>query len=478
MRPRGLTAAALLAAILCASADARPAEGDRVEVLESRLMETLDADLGPGKSKVFIRTVDAPLPDEAVGAEAAQEPESRSSRGEVLWDRIERRRQEAPPVLPGYRVPSDLRAEALRSLKEELREGDAAPRTAPGQPALSVSLMLDSDVDPEAAERARSATVAALGLDPDRGDSLKVSRILRRSPARRPPLSSRLRETSALALVYGGPPLLLLALAAGLMAYFRPSRRARAAEPAAPPARARRAGGLILPGPRHEAAAALTLQTETTEVVVEALRCMSCDSAAGVYRRLPEPCQLSAARALLAHPTEPGVAPAPGGPYAPGTAGSGTAPAVGVYERLRASLEAYENGEGLLAALLPRCPEARRESLLSRLQTDFPAEILRLRREIPTLGDLAEADPPSLRTCLSAFSCDELALCLYELPSDQRDRILAALPGIVRDMVQEKSRRMVPETSELVEAARTDVVTRWRRLELCGRVRPLRGAPS
>jgi hypothetical protein len=408
------------------------------------LQGLLDQAFGPGQAYVFVRTVEAPGAGE-------QEPPPPEEPG-VLWDEIRRRMDAAPSVLPGYNAPSDLKREVLRSLQQRAGPG---PSKARGE-RLHVTLVLDSSLDARTAEKARSLVFDAAGLDPGRGDTLRAVRAMLQAetaadavPRQRvppSPLPTRRALTAILALAAGA---MLLLAAAALLRVLRVHRPRPEQKPSPPPAPVRI-------GPGRARAVAEFLAGEGAGTAAEVLLLAEPRVAADIFRHLPSSLKRGIAECLLAG--KEGEA-----------AQCGDASASPVRERLRSRLDSYDRGEGFLIEMLLRCSQSERDEVLAGLPAAY-----RLKEELLSLCDLAASDDASLRTCLAAFSSEELALCLYELPEPTRERILGALPGMFRAMVSEKLGYMVPDSLAAVAMAQGDVCSRWRRLELCGRVRPLK----
>jgi len=404
------------------------------------LQALLDRALGPGQALVFVRAVAAP--------EAQQEEEPPPEEQGALWDEIRRRMDSAPSVLPGYSAPSDLKRELLRSLQGRVQP---AP---PGEhrECLHVTLVFDSSLDERTAEKARALVFEAADLDPERGDAIRIVRAGIAAEAaegavprqRIPPsrLPTRRALTAILALAAGA---MFLLGASALARSLRARKPQRKEKPAPPPAPIR-----IEPG--RARVTAEFLAGENACAAAEILRLAEPRVAADIFRRLPTLLKRGIAKHLLS-PSQPCAAPGEGE----------------VRERLRSRLDSHDRGEGLLIEMLLRCSESERDEVLAGL-----GAASRLKEELLTISDLAASDAASLRTCLAAFSSEELALCLYELPEPVRERILGSLPEVFRAMVLEKLEYMVPDSLTAVDMTRGDICSRWRRLEHCGRVRPLK----
>ncbi|MFH2203186.1 MAG: FliG C-terminal domain-containing protein [Elusimicrobiota bacterium] len=425
----------LLALLLAAMPPS--AAGAVTQAPEAERIEQLLGDLlGRDKARVYIvretRTVDSPvdIPERKI---------------DMLWDRWEQRAQDLPPVLPGYRIPRSLRDEIHRTLQADA----PAPKTRTEE-FRTVTLVLDPSVLVDESDRARGVVEEVLGLVPTRGDTLSVVR----APIHARKSEAALRAKLLDCMLYAATAAVLLLLAFIL---FRPRRQASPPE-AAPRGKRRAAPPLALLAPQHVRGAVELLDKEPARSAVQVLRKASPEVAADIFRRLAGAKRLDAARLLLA---EPAV---------------GAPPPNAIEARVLAAVGAHEAGEGLLERLLLRAPESVRREILSELYKAFPERVRRLKSRLVSMPDLAAAEPNSLRTCLAAFSCEDIALSLYDAPEDSRAAFLNALPDTVRYMVQERLKYMVPESYDQVHRARADLYTRWKRLETYGRVSPLPAA--
>lgn len=400
----------------------------RLRALEPRLDALLADMLGPGRARVFLR-------HEIRRSRTAIKP-----RGAALWDEVERRMQGAPPVLPGFKVPRRLKEEARRSLKASLGSGWRTRRV------LRVRVVVDSRTGPAELSAIRSALSSALGLDPAAGDSIEVHL----APMRWRPPGWPLYGFGAAVLIL----LLLLASRFDLRLpnFSRPRRT---------PSRIFLPQGGGLPpvlsalSRKHVPTIVAFLKGESSETAAEIFRSLARETTPEVFRRLSTRQRLALAEVLLL--TEPA-----------------RARRRGPEDRLMAQVAGFEAGLGLLEHILLHCSERLREKTLRHLDQVSPARTRELREELLTLEDLAAADLESLKRCLSAFSIDDLALGLYEAPRDARERIIAALPKIIGELVRKRARYFVPESYESVASMRGEIYARWKRLELYGRVRPLR----
>ncbi len=414
--------------ILCVPLSAAAGEA-RLRALETRLDALLADMLGPGRARVFLHP-------ETRRSRLANKP-----RGAVLWDRIERRIKKAPHVLPGFKVPRSLKDETLRSLKTSLGAGWRA------RSVLRVRVVVDSRATPAELDAIRTALNSALGLDTAAGDIVEMHP----APMRRRLPAWALYGFGAAALI------LLLMLASRRLDLNLPNF----SWPRWAPSRIFLPSGKALPpvisalGRRHVPTIVDFLESEPPETAAEIFRSLARETIPEVFRRLSTLRRLALAEILLL--TEP--APARRG---------------GPENRLMAQVAGFEAGLGLLEHILLHCSERLREQVLEHLDRISPARARNLREELLTLEDLAAADLESLKRCLSAFSIDDLALGLYESPKDARERILSALPEIIRGMVSRRARYFVPESYEAVASMRGEIYARWKRLELYGRVRPLR----
>lgn len=422
--------------------------------LEDRLEGLLNARFGPESSRVFIRLRRLHAVEPEQGEETA--PGVPQGRPSALWDDMVRRIEESAPVLPGYRLPGSLKEEALRRaagriVRQRAPAGPAEPRVA-----RMVTIFLDSSLREDQASQARAMATQALGLNIYRGDELKVARMRLRKGWSGLFGGARSREKLLLSIAQGGGAalVLILALAAWRMSGpFGPGEREDE-----PPEKPRPAGA---PGARPSAQAKLPdiacmnhlLRSEPPESVAWVLRYMDLTTGAALFRRLSPERKREVAAHLL-------------GPATPGQRRRALA-------GLRSRLVAHGTGEGLLSELLLRASDRTREDVLSHLSKKHPQTSHRIRTGLLTMEDLSTADASSLRTLLSAFSCDELALGFYELPDGARARFLEALPAVIGGMVRDKAETLVPGTYEQVEGVRADIYARWRRLETSGRVRPL-----
>ncbi|MFH1726286.1 MAG: FliG C-terminal domain-containing protein [Elusimicrobiota bacterium] len=434
-------------------ARARPDLGAHERSLEARLDVLLADILGVGKARAFVRA-------RSRAPEIAAEPATRPA---ALWDEIAERIENAPPVLPGYPAPRSLQEEAVRSLMAA-----AAPSLVfPAGEVLTVTLLVDPSVGREELEPASSAVAEALGLDPARGDLLQVARAPVGSTWRKALRKPDIREAVLTASVYAAAAALLLVLALAILPLTRRRATRRAPDPQVPHrslARARPESlGFI--APRHAESIVEFLSEQTVGTAVAVLRSVDHETAAAVFRRLPDAAGLAIAKALLLSPPE---TPA------------GQPPPPAARRMLSRHLAAVAQGEGLLAEILLRCPERTRGQVLHYLAASAPGQVRSLEKELPTMADLSGADPAVLRRCLSPFSCDEIALSLYDVPDDARNPILSALPAVLRNMVREKAEYLVPDSLEQADRARARILVRWKRIDPMGppAVHPPEGAVS
>ncbi|PCI36569.1 MAG: hypothetical protein COB53_09025, partial [Elusimicrobia bacterium] len=183
--PVGDTRSDLTEAFLSAMATSRPLAsrqlamprgddsdlGDRAafeRTLEKRIDTLLNAMLGPGLAHAFVRAAVETIPGSGF-----VEMKEKSEQAAVLWDDIQDRIDETPPVLPGYPLPHTLKAEVLARVAAA-----AAPIRNPdrSRTILTVSLLVDESVDEAALTPVTAAVADAIGLDPARGDVLLVTR--------------------------------------------------------------------------------------------------------------------------------------------------------------------------------------------------------------------------------------------------------------------------------------------------------------
>lgn len=316
--------------------------------------------------------------------------------------------------------------------------------------ALTVSLVLDPGVGPEETEAATSAVAEALGLDSYRGDVVEVMRAPLRPTWRKALRSPGLLSNVVTAAVYALALFLVGLLLVPVLRLAHPSARRLSSKPGS------------WPGPvttrRQADATARFLLGQHPEAAPWVLRRVGPGTAAEIFRRLPADRQRAAAEALLLRPPEHSRALRKFG------------------KRLEEHLAAKRQGVELLEQILLRCPERTRRATLEHLVRLKPEFAGSLSAELPFLEDLAAGGEQALRVCLSPFSCEELALALYEMPEAVRRAFLDPLPPMIRDMVADKAEGLVPPSMDDVEAVRTRVLLRWKRLERGGRVPPLRPA--
>ncbi len=410
---------------------------------DARHVETLLEDvLGPGKARVFIRTKEV---------DVLSTWEDTSSETGFLWDDWEERVRSLPPVLPGYSVPRSMQEDILRTLRQQEKSRPARRVTL-----RSVTLVLDPKVSEAEVKQLRALVSKILHLDAVRGDVLRVVR----APIHSGKTSEKARTKVLDYLLFAGTAAILLLLVFFL---YSPRRRAKLfaaqAHPPEPEDRGARPG-LTMLAPHHVRKAAQFLDGEPAQSSVFVLRTVPIEVAADLFRKLSTRKRNTVAAELLFQP-----------PENPKTQDS-------VEGKILALAAEHEAGEGLLESLLLRSPDPVRREVLSRLYSRAPVQVRQIKERLVSIGDLAAATPSSLRTCLASFSTEDIAISLYEAPEDSRKAFLNALPDTVAEMVREHLKHLVPESYDQVHRIRANIYARWKRLEIYGRVRPLRPGGS
>jgi tetratricopeptide (TPR) repeat protein len=409
----------------------------------AQLESVLASAVGPGQARLFVRHETKYIPRRSRKASAA------------LWDRMQYRVNHSPPVLPGFPVPRSLKDEALVQLKKEA----AAVRRTRRTSLRHVTLLIDPAVHDEAVDTARNLVLEGLGLNFKKGESLKVLRV---------PLTAAGVSQQPPAMGYLQIALWAGVLFAVLFWMLRLAPRRGDDQPRRPLA----VPGTWNPGRHPELhrlsrraarASAEFLVSESGANAANVLASLEIETAAAVFRLMPEHKRGETAAALAAAAEQDAQAEAKGGP---------------AEVRLLEHLERERMRAGLLYQLLLRCPEPMRKSALASVDVQAKAVANAVRRRLVTMSDLAQVDPASLRICLSAFSIRQLALSLYDLDELVREGILAALPELVREATVKELRILVPDTLESVDDARADVYARWDRMEYAGRAKPLKLAAA
>ena len=477
--PSGVVHHDLSEAFLSAMANARPLAkrlltlpqgddsdlGDRAafeRTLEKRIDELLDAMLGPGLARTFIRAAVETVPGSGL-IEMTDEREKTAA----LWDEIQGRLESTPPVLPGYPLPHALKAEVLSRVAAA-----AAPVRKPdrSRAILTVSLLVDHSVEERDLTPVTAAVADAVGLDPDRGDILQITRA-----SIRPTWASLLKTNkvrgamliaACIALGLGIPICIAIFMGGKTRELF--SARTHISEQKPSTDFASHSETDFDPTPfwndsRYAQAVADFLAKQPAQSAAALLGLLSHEAAGTVFRNLPEK-QRRRIAALLASGT-------PIGAKELFTIGQ-------LRRQLREHLTAHATGPGLLEELLLRAPERVRDGLIGDLRRSDPERAARLARSVPSLRDIARANEPALRLCMSPFSTPDLVCAFYEFDEAAREKILEALPLLVREDIREELKTFVPESMETVESARARITARWRQLELDGRVTPYLSASA
>ncbi|MFA6029452.1 MAG: hypothetical protein WC969_06345 [Elusimicrobiota bacterium] len=461
IRAAVLTAALLLSWAAGRARAAAPPDWLALRSQEERAELLLSDALGPGRARVFLRA-------RAQASAPAEGPDA------ALFDRVQRSLDEAPPVLPGFALP--------RTLKDEILRAYAAP--APGPTVLEATLVLDRGVPQEGVQRAMDLTERVLNLDAERGDSL---RLVRENIAPQATASGRAwgglseRALAGLQSLLATAVLLVAALAALRMIVPLPGgSRSRSARRTA--LRRRLAGSAalarLLPDPDgadlprlkpgEAGAAAEFLSGEPSAAAAAALRVFGARTAALVLRRMSAPARRAAAAELARAREQPASAPpAPAGRRWPWT--KSPPPPEPVGRRLARRL-GEEEREAFLDELFLRLDRGEQDELAAAVETVSPARARSL-RGLPDLDDLAAAEPAALRVLLCRFSSAELAGALHGAQEATRERLLASLPDAVAATVGEEEVAVDPG-GERTLSLRGELLARWRRLSLEGRVPP------
>ncbi len=435
--------------------------GDRAafeRTLEAKIDAALDAMLGPDAARSFVRASVEEIP-ESGGRSLSND----SSDEAALWDEIRGKLDDLPPVLPGYRIPRSLKAEVLSRVAQA-----AAPRRVESRKrtVLTVSLLVDESVEAKSLTPATAALAHAVGLDPDRGDILQITRTRLRPTWVSLIRGERFRgfALAAFSVALGAS---LPLLAAWLL--WKPGKRTEpekkvCSQPLeAPPLDADFNPIPFWNDARYARAVADFLAHEPPEAAAAVLSLLTYDAAGDVFRLLPEAARRGVAALLAA---ESGVG-------AKDLFHTGQ-----LRRRLREHLASYARGPGLLEELLLRAPQPLRDGLLGDLQRVDPDAARRIRRAVPSFRDLARADENSLRLCLSVLSTADLVRALYDFDPAPREKMLESLPILLREEIREQLRSFVPDSMESVETARSRITARWRRLERDGRVSSLLSASA
>jgi len=402
---------------------------------QARHVENLLADiLGPGKARVFVRT-----------SEADSEPvwEDPFSQTGFLWDRWKEDGQDLPPVLPGYTIPRSMKDNLLGSLrKKEL-----------SRVSHHVTLVLDPTVPKGEAKQLRALVFQTLGLDAVRGDVLRVVRAPIHPRKASPKKLDKLRTKVLDTLLFAGTAAILLLLVFFL---YPPRHRGKIFAAHDGPTPTDALPCLAMLAPHHVRRAAQFLEGEPAQSSVFVLRTVPIDVAADLFQKLSVSKRMTVADELLFSPPED------------------LKTQDSIEGKILALAAEHEAGEGLLESLLLRSPDPVRREVLSRLYGRAPERVRQMKERLVSIRDLAAAAPTSLRTCLASFSTEDIAISLYEAPENSRKAFLKALPDTVAEMVREHLKSLVPASYDQVHRIRAQLYARWKRLEVYGRVRPLR----
>jgi len=450
LRAAGAAALALLAAAGVTAASGQDAAPPAPPGIEARADQVLTGVLGPGRASVLV----VPPQEGGSGGDAAAGGARERGRAD-LWESIKHRMDNAPPVLPGFPVPRSLKAEALRALQSG--SDPSAGRGGAAASGLTVTLTVDPSVGPAELRAAAAALAQALAIDGERGDSINIVRAP--LPSGKPeaagggfrPDMAALGETLwRLGLILCAT-LALCAMALGAVRVLSviaevPGRRGRGLDP------------LPIAVRRRPQDAADFLRGRPPEDALAALRRVDPETAALLFRSMSDETRRTLAEALAAKK-----------PVAPRRARKAV-------DALQEHLRAEALGGVLLEEILLRCPRRIQDAVLAHLANLRQESYFSLRRRVPTLEDLAAADRETLQKLLCAFSCEELALGLFEAPEEVRKGFLDALPSLIREMVVQTAAHLVPDSLDHPDEIRSRLFLRWRRLQRAGRVTPLLGA--
>lgn len=448
--------AILLAASFLTAAPSRAATASAVSPsIEERLDALLSDMLGPGRARAFVRLVPRPLTFE----ELPPEPEAKPA---ALWDRMNARLADAPPVLPGFPTPRNLREEVMRELVAQ-----ATPERVPErEQTLSVTLLVDQTLGDAELAAATDAVARALALNAAHGDALHAARTR---------LAPRWKRTLQEPAVLGGAAaggtagaalltgLALVALALrGRRGQDRPVFITPPAAPAAPRPEYFPVQPAIHPpvlpvtdpilpplGPEAAAICAELLRDGPGAVTTWLLSRAASQEAAQVYARLPGPIRQESAR-RLADAFEPYPEPP-----------SDPADLAARLGRRVAGLERLED-------IVLRLGEPFRSEATMTLRLCAPNAAARL-SALPFFPDLADADPEDLRLCLSPYSSALLAAALSPEPPEVRCAFLDSLPGVAAGLI----RGHLSAEPRGGRREQGDILSRWIRLQHAGRVRRL-----